>query len=99
MPGLLIQVRDPNALAASKGGRVASFITSVAPESITNKIYSEMQKQFAQKLREQGVDADVQIVDPAGYRPSGMGGTEALVFVGVGAVTAGLGMLIWKWLR
>lgn len=88
---LLIKVRNIPEVVASKGA-VASLAQKAAPETIEAKVYEEMGKQLKDKLRENKIDADVSIVNPAGFAPaaSDMGRNLA---IGVGVVGLGLGLL------
>jgi hypothetical protein len=73
------------------------LVFDLLPQTITNKIYSEMQKEMLVKFKEKGVDADVQITTspPSGPPPKKDFLTGAAV--GVGATGALYGL--WKLIR
>jgi hypothetical protein len=67
-PFVTIHVRDPKGLVAAKGGAAGAAAFNLIPGTVTGKIYSDMRSQIAQAMKDQGVDADVQVVD---NRPAG----------------------------
>ena len=91
---LLIQVRDVPALVASKGGAAGAFAMKLVPETIAATVYGKMRDEFASKLKEQGVDADVQVVSPAAYQPAGVNPVWRPLAIGFGVAFAGFAT--WK---
>lgn len=85
---LLIQVKNVPDLVKSQGGAAGTMAYSLAPGTITGKVYSTMQGELKTKLKEQGVDADVSIVSPAGYKPQAGGFPWKPVAIGSIAVSA-----------
>lgn len=92
-PFLVIHVKNIPELVKKKGGSAGAAAFSLVPQTIENKVYSEMASEFGPKLKEQGVDADIQIVTtkPAGGPLSsdflfGSLAGASLVGVGVGLI-------------
>jgi hypothetical protein len=50
-------------------GQLAAFAQALAPATIESKVYSTLADKLKTALAEQGVDADVHVVNPAGYEP------------------------------
>lgn len=67
---LQIRLRNVGDLVQKKGGAAGGLAYKLTPQTITDKVLGEMRAQFAQKLAEEGVDADVQVVAPAGFKPA-----------------------------
>ncbi len=97
---LTIQV-DPAALAKAKGGAAASFINTLAPDTIATQVYSEMKNKIVEALQKEGVNAVVQVVPSTGANP--IKPSTQLRDLGIGAIigvgTAGLGYGLVKLVR
>lgn len=93
--GLLIRVHNPAQLARKQGG-VAALAQALAPETVEEKIYSEMAGRLKQALRNEGVDASVSIVDPANFQGSSGGLWKALA---IGLSLLGVGYVGYRVVR
>lgn len=91
---ILIQVHNAAQLARSQGA-IASIAQALAPATIEAKVYDEMKKKFIASLKDQNVDADVSIVDPANWKPAD-GWSHIWVDLGFAVGGAGLLMLVLK---
>ena len=96
-PALVIRVKNAGELVKKQGGATGSLVFDAVPGAITNVIYGKMRDEFAKKLKEQGVDADVTVSTspPNGPAPR----SDFLPGMAVGAVTVGIGVGLWKLLR
>lgn len=63
-PAVVIRIRNAVDVIKEKGGSLAAFAASLAPETIKSRMYSQIKDQLVQKFKDQGVDADVQVVAP-----------------------------------
>jgi len=91
---ILIKIKDPNLLARSQGA-TASFVTSLAPATVENKVLSEIARQLKTALQEQNVEADVAVVQPALFKDAGISHVASDIGLAVGGM--GLAGLAW-WL-
>ena len=96
-PALVIRVKNAEQLVRAKGGAAGALAFDIAPQATTSKIYSEMRNEMIRKFKEQGVDADVQIVTspPSGPPPK----KEFVSGMAAGAGAVGVGWLLWKLIR
>jgi hypothetical protein len=90
---ILIRVNNIPSLVASKGA-IASLLQSNAPGTMEATVYDKMAGEMKKGLRAQGVDADVQVVEPSGWKSAGGGPIWKPLAIGLGATT--LGLLMWK---
>lgn len=65
---VLIRVNNV-ASVVQREGQLASLAQALAPQTIESKMYSTLASKLKASLAEQGVDADVNVVNPAGYTP------------------------------
>jgi hypothetical protein len=95
---LLIRVKNAAELARSQGA-VASFAQALAPATIEARVYSEMAKKIGASLRDQHVDAEIEIVEPSKFRGAGNGhiGRDLGLVLGGGGLLAIGGWLAAKW--
>jgi len=93
-PAIVIRVKDVTGVVKAKGGAVGSLIQQFAPATISDQVYSQMAAKMAAGLKEQGVDADVQVVDlpAANVKPMVFDNTLRNAALGVGAFGA-LGLI------
>jgi hypothetical protein len=89
---ILIKVKNAADLARSQGA-LASFAQALAPASIESKVYQQMASELGKALKEKSVDADISIVEPAGWQPAGMGH----VWTDVGFAIGGAGIIGALW--
>ena len=89
---ILIRAKDPGAVVRSKGA-VASFLQQQAPSTLEGKFYDEMAKKMKEGLKAQGVDADVQVVEPSGWQSAGS--SPVWKPLAIGASALGVGLLGW----
>lgn len=82
---LLVRVRDVPALVRAQGGAAGGFAAQLAPQTMENLVYGKMKDEFAEKLKEKGVDADVQVVASAGFVPAGSSPIWKPLAFGLGA--------------
>ena len=93
MPALLVQVRNIPELVARQGGAPGAAVQALAPRTIANKVYTEMQKRMTSEFAKQGVDVDVRVVASAqdfGPPPRG----EFLTGAAVGASAVGFAWVV-----
>ncbi len=86
--GNAVLIRINNAAEVVKReGQLASLAQALAPSTIESKLYSTLASKLKASLADSGVDADVHVVNPAGYAPAK---SDILrdVFVGVLGATA-----------
>ena len=80
-------VRNVADLVSKQGGAAGGIAMSLAPQTISNKVYEEMRKKIAEGFSKEGVVADVKVVS---NRPAGGGPSQDLwVGLGVGAGVVG----------
>ncbi len=86
---LLVRVKNAADLARSQGA-VAALAQAIAPATIETKVYEEMGKQILDALRQKNVDAEVTVVDPAGWKPANGAHlwTDVGFMLGGGAIVA-----------
>jgi hypothetical protein len=79
-------------------GQLASLARALAPQTIEAKVYSTLAAKLKASLAEAGVDADVNVVNPAGYVPA-KSDLVRDVFVGVlgATVFAGITYGVKRW--
>lgn len=98
-PYLTIKVKNPDELVQKQGGSVGGLAYKVAPDTITQKIYSEMAKQMGTEFSKQGVKAEIKILDgtPSGKKPpAGEFIRGAAVGTVVGGGIVGIGLLFYR---
>lgn len=95
--GVLITVRDVPALVRAQGGNTGAFVDQLVPDTIEATVYQQMAAEITAGMKDKGVDADVKVVSPAGYKPARGPEFKRGVVVGAGAI--GVGWLVWKLLR
>jgi hypothetical protein len=81
--GVLIRVRNAQALAASQGGTAGAIASSLVPQTIEGVVLDKMAEEFRKNLVKSGVDADVSIVSTDPLRPAKSGLVDC-VLLGVG---------------
>ena len=96
-PALVIRVKNAGQLVAKEGGKPGELAFDALPGTITNFMYAKMRDEFAAKLKEQGVNADVQVTTspPNGPPPR----SEFLPGVAVGAGVTAIAFGLWKIFR
>lgn len=95
---LVIRVKNVGDLVAKQGGAVGKLAHTLAPQTITDKVYDEMRKEMLKEFAKQGADVDIQVTatPPMGKRAPTEFGRGALVG-GVGAaVLGGLALVVWR---
>lgn len=92
--GVLITVKDVPALVRAQGGATGALAQRFLPDTIENTVYQQMAAEIASGMKDKGVDADVKIVSPVGFKPASTPEFTRGAFVGAGAV--GIGWLAWK---
>lgn len=95
--GVLITVRDVPALIKAQGGNVGAFIDRFVPDTLEATVYGKMATKIAAGMKDEGVDAEVRVVTPTGYKPAPTPDFARGVLVGVGGV--GAAWLLWKLIR
>jgi len=91
--GNAVLIRINNAAEVVKReGQLAALAQALVPATIESKLYSTFASKLKASLNEQGVDADVNVVNPAGYVPAK---SDVLrdVFVGIIGATAFAGIV------
>lgn len=91
-PFVTIHVKNAPELVAKQGGSIGSLAFGLVPQTITNKIYTEMASEIGKGMREKGVDADIKVVGnlPA-VRPLSQDFTVGAL-IGAGGVGIGYGI-------
>lgn len=64
---VLVKLKDAGALARSQGS-VAAFAQGIAPATIETKVYATLAEKLSASLKQQGVEADVTVVQPGAWR-------------------------------
>lgn len=85
---ILIHVRNPAQVARQQGG-VAAIAQMLAPDTVEEKIHSTIADRLRGALRNEGVDAEVSIVEPSAFRSAGMSNWWKYLAIGIGAIGAG----------
>jgi hypothetical protein len=88
--GVLIRVRDPIAVAKAQGGNMAAAAAAVGPDFVAGKVFQGIADKIAAGFKDQKIDADVFVVQAAGYAPVGSSTLSKVLFVGVGAAIGGV---------
>ncbi len=91
---LVIRVKNLDELVRNRSGFAGGLAVQLAPQTIANKVYSEMAREMVAKFRQQGVDADVQIV--SGAPSPGEARSDFLKGMLVGAAALAAGRLAVK---
>lgn len=86
--GILIRVRNPVDLARREGG-VAALAQALAPATVEEKINKTIADRLRGALKNEGVDAEITIVEPAAYRTAGGSNWWKYLAIGIGALGAG----------
>jgi hypothetical protein len=85
---ILIRVRNPAELARKQGG-AAAIAQMLAPNTVDEKIHATIADRLRGALRNEGVDAEISIVEPDNVRPAGMSNWWKYLAIGLGAIGAG----------
>lgn len=93
--GVLVQVSDMPQLIKSQG-ELAHQAYQLLPGVVTQKAYQTIRDQLDSKLKEQGVLANVTVVDPVGFQPSGASPIWKPLAVVFGVVGIIAGHFLWK---
>lgn len=97
---VLIRVKDVAALVKAQGGGVGAFAVSLAPDTISDVVYSKIAAELASGFKEKGVDVDVKVVSPVGFQLAGSSPIWKPLAITFGAAGAGYGAWrIFKWWR
>lgn len=98
--GILIRVKNTNALVAQQGGTggkvaaaVADNFPDLAGQPLETVVLSKMAGEFQKQLLGKGVIADVAVVSASAHRPATSGFKTGLA---AGLGLAGLGWLGWR---
>jgi hypothetical protein len=86
--GILIRVRNPAQLARREGG-VAALAQALAPETVEEKIHKTIADRLRNALKNEGVDAEVTLVEPAAYKAAHGANWWKYLAIGIGALGAG----------
>ncbi len=62
-PHIQVRVLNPLALAANRSW-LGRAIGGLAPNAVRRLVYREVMRRLASELRDQGVEADIRLVDP-----------------------------------
>lgn len=96
-PAIVIRIKNVDELIEKRGGKSGGFVYKLAPQTLTNKVYSEMQKKLTDGFLKEGVDADVSVLSsaPAGKRSM----PDILTGAAVGALGVGALLLLKRLVR
>ncbi len=86
---ILIRVLNGPELA-KKQGAVATFAQSLAPDTIDKTIYNTMRDKLLSGFKDQGVSADVTVVDGVNLQPVGVKAGAIARDVVIGLAVAGI---------
>lgn len=94
---LVVRLKNLASLVQREGGTTGSFAMSLLPETISTKAYDTLKDKLIDGFKQQGVDADVQVISnrPAGAPPP----PDFLHGMVVGAGAVGVGYLLWLGVR
>ena len=84
---ILIHVRNPAQVARQQGG-VAALAQALAPDTVEEKIHATIADRLRGALRNEGVDAEVTLVEPSNLKPAGMSNWWKYLAIGIGALGA-----------
>ena len=91
---ILIRLKDPIGVARAQGA-TAAFAASLAPATIEARVYEAVAMQIGASLGEKNVEADVTVVEPAGWTEAtnmvNLGSDFAYILGGAGVA----GVLYW----
>lgn len=92
--GVLIRIKDPQAVARSQGS-AAAFASALAPAMIEGRVYDELLKETKKSFQQKGIDAEVTLVEPSAFRPVVTGESFA-IDIGYAIGGAGIvGLCVW----
>lgn len=60
---VVIRLNDPEATVRAKAGAAGGLAMKFLPQTVSSKLFGEMQTKIASALRSEGVDANVSIVN------------------------------------
>lgn len=89
-----IRVKDPASLVKSQGGATGALAYKIAPQTITHKVYDELQQKLSDALAQQGVAADVTVMSTPGAPRQP---TELLNGAVIGALAVGAGWAVYHY--
>ena len=69
MKSVLVTVKNIPELMAKEAGKLGELAQGYLPTAVESLVYSKLAEQLSEKLREQGVVAEVSVVEPKGLRP------------------------------
>ena len=88
---ITIKVNNIAELVRREGGLSGGLAYGLAPQTLTNKVYSEMIKKMISGFKDQGVNADVSLSTTPGT-PRSVPDIAVGALVGAGAVGIGYGL-------
>lgn len=93
---ILIRVRNPSDLARKQGG-AAAVAQMLAPNTVDEKIHSTIADRLRGALKNEGVDAEITLVEPSGFKSASMSNWWKYLAIGLGAFgTAYVGYRVVK---
>ena len=94
-PALVVRLRNVAALVEREKGKAGALAMTLAPETVTGKVYSTLGNKLRDAMAKEGADADVSIVTDV---PRGPGLRRDLVTgVVTGLITAAIIWVIGKY--
>ncbi len=93
-PAVMVRVKNVGTLVQQQGGRAGGLAYSLAPGTITSKVYDELRTKLAEGFQQQGVDADVQVVSTPNVGPPQP--SDLVRGLVLGALAVGVGVAVWK---
>lgn len=93
-PYVTIHIPDVKGLVQSKGGALGTVAQGLAPKAIEKSVYDKVKASIVDGMKQQGIAADVQVVDTVPGQP--YAASEFLVGAAVGAGTIGVGWVLWR---
>ena len=89
-----VRIKDVGSLVRSQGGRAGGLAYSIAPQTITHKVYDTLKDKLLEGFAQQGVTADVTVeTSPSAPAQS----TELVKGMVIGAVGVGAGWALWHY--
>lgn len=92
---VVVRLKNVGDLLKSQGGAAGALAYGAVPQTMTDVVYGKLRAELEQKLREQGVDADVQVT----YTPPQGGRSPRDLLVGAALCGGFIGLAAFFWRR
>lgn len=89
-----VRIKDVSSLVRAQGGRAGGLAYSIAPQTITHKVYDTLKDKLIEGFAQQGVSAEVTVeTSPSAPAQS----TELVKGIVIGVAGAGAGWALWHY--